>query len=74
MAQGELQGCYNNLQTVVRIIAPLLWSGLYSLGSARGQSSTFHLGVSAACLLQLVLSLYANLDANAPQVSEVERK
>jgi len=49
----------------VRIVAPLLWSGLYSYGSARGKSSTFHFGVSAACLLQLILSLYTPLDGAA---------
>ena len=65
MAQGELQGCLNNMQTVVRIFSPLLWSRLYSVGSARGQSSAFHLGVSVACFLQLILSIYADLDGEA---------
>lgn len=57
MAQGELQGCFNNLQTVMRIIAPLLWSGLYSLGSSKGRPGVFHYGVSAACFVQLILSM-----------------
>jgi hypothetical protein len=62
MAQGELQGCISNLQTVCRVVAPLLWSSLYSWGSARGLSNWFYFGVSALCGAQLLLAGFNDLE------------
>eukprot|EP01045_Picozoa_sp_COSAG04_P020449 COSAG04_NODE_2095_length_4809_cov_1.849894_2_plen_58_part_00 len=54
----------------MRIVSPLLWSRFYSLGSARGSGQVFHIGVAGACLLQLVLSLFAKLDSPAERPRE----
>merc|ERR550514_13912 len=56
MAQGELQGCISNLQTVCRIIAPLLWSNLYSWCSSRlGDGRMFYYAIGLGCFVQLFL-------------------
>ena len=51
MAQGELQGALSNLQTICRIIAPLLWSNLYAFGTRRGGgwSKPFYFGIAWGC-------------------------
>ena len=54
----------------MRVVSPLLWSRFYSLGSARGSGQVFHIGVAGACLLQLVLSLFAKLDSPAERPRE----
>merc|ERR550514_1415948 len=58
MAQGELQGCISNLQTVCRIVAPLLWSNLYSWGSSHGLPSV--------CFVQFLLCATNDLNVVSP--------
>ena len=54
MAQGELQGAISNLQTICRILAPLLWSNLYAWGSKRGTSWVYYYWIALGCFLQLL--------------------
>ena len=67
MAQGELQGALSNLQTICRIIAPLLWSNLYAtgggnwlyFGAASGASVQFLLSMVIGRSEQVILSVFA---------------
>ena len=56
MAQGELQGALSNLQTVCRIVAPLVWPNIFAWGSKVGRPQLLYFSAAAANLLQLQLS------------------
>ena len=53
MAQGELQGALSNLQTICRIIAPLLWSNLYAMGGG----NWLYFGAASGASVQFLLSM-----------------
>ena len=53
MAQGELQGALSNLQTICRIIAPLLWSNLYAMGGG----NWLYFGAACGASVQFLLSM-----------------
>lgn len=60
--QGELQAAISSLSTIVRIITPIAWGQIYSVGVAIGMPSLFYF-VSAAggavqlCLLRVLFSM-----------------
>ena len=46
MLQGEIQGASSSLQTIVRVVAPSLWSNVYQWDVARGKPGQgFYLGL-----------------------------
>ena len=62
MAQGELQGNISNLQTIMRILGPLVWGQIYSWGQARGRSELFYYPVALGLLIEMGICIHANLD------------
>lgn len=67
LAQGELQGAISNIQTISRIIAPLVWSRLFVWGNARGRPNLFYFGVAFSALLQLLVAAGADLETHTPE-------
>ena len=62
--KAQLRGMVTNLQTVVSIASPLLWSNVYAWGVGRGSDGAFYWVVSAMTASQLLLSrqLPADID------------
>ena len=60
--QGDLQGSLSNLQTIVRIVTPLLRGSVYNLGLRVGRPSLIYYVSAASGLVQMWL-VRALLDA-----------
>ena len=67
MHQGELQGAISNLQTLCRILGPLLWSNLFAWATKRGRSQLFYLPVALLSAVQLGFSLAVDTQHGAPK-------
>ena len=68
IAQGELQGSLRNLETISRIVTPVIWGRIYGLGAERGMPSLFYYVAAAAGLVQVgLLMLLARAAPPAPR-------
>jgi MFS family permease len=64
LGQAQMRAMVDNLQQVVTIASPLLWSNVYAWGVRSGIDGAFYWVVSATTLLQLLLSRYLPKDVD----------
>ena len=64
LGQAQMRAMVDNLQQVVTIASPLLWSNVYAWGVRNGTDGAFYWVVSTMTLLQLLLSRYLPKDVD----------
>ena len=64
LGQAQMRGMVDNLQQVVTIASPLLWSNVYAWGVRSGIDGAFYWVVSAMTFMQLVFSRYLPEDVD----------